>query len=83
MKANNFLVEQNGTVILGDFGLSKLPDTETLPSLKGFGAPSHVAPELFEGAPKSRATDIYGFGITIAQVRFSVGLLGSFLKIKL
>jgi serine/threonine protein kinase/Flp pilus assembly protein TadD len=61
IKAENVMREEGGRILLMDFGLSALPHQQ-----KDFaGTPLYMAPELFEGAPSTVASDIYAVGVLL------------------
>ena len=68
IKANNILVGGSNEALLCDFGLSKLRDSQTLTGVKGAGTLRWQAPELWENQPKSFESDVYAYGMTIAEV---------------
>ncbi len=61
IKAENVMREDGGRILLVDFGLSILPDRNSNLA----GTPQYMAPELFNGAPASVATDLYSVGILL------------------
>ncbi|KAG8896305.1 hypothetical protein FRB99_008951 [Tulasnella sp. 403] len=69
IKAANILVSPDHHALLCDVGLSKIVSVTTQKSLKGAGATPWQSPELLKNEPKSYASDIYAFGITIYEVR--------------
>ncbi|KAG8921294.1 hypothetical protein FRC01_000322 [Tulasnella sp. 417] len=68
LKANNILIDDNGSSLLCDFGLSRTTDSRTSTSMKGAGTFRWQSPELWENRPKSFESDVYAFGMTIAEV---------------
>ncbi|EJD51675.1 kinase-like protein [Auricularia subglabra TFB-10046 SS5] len=71
--AGNILIDNDGTALLGDFGLCKLvpPGAEASLSLRSgrpHGDIAYMAPELHGlDARRSRATDVFAFGILIFE----------------
>lgn len=65
VKAQNVVRENDGRIVLTDFGVGR--DTALLqseePSLSG--TPLYLAPELFEGKPPSPASDLYALGVLL------------------
>jgi serine/threonine protein kinase len=68
IKGCNILVGGSEEAKICDFGLAKLPEALTLTTLKGAGTSRWRAPEMFENMPRSFETDVYAYGITIAEV---------------
>ena len=68
----NILIDETGGVRLTDFGLLTVSETEAFQTTytRGDGGSMRwMAPELSEsGTKKSRATDVYSFGMTIIEV---------------
>ena len=66
IKAGNVLVNKDGIAFLTDFGLafSVVQGDEFVPA----GTPHYMAPELFDGAPATPATDLYACGVLIFHV---------------
>ncbi len=65
VKAQNVVRENDGRIVLTDFGVGR--DTALLqseePSLSG--TPLYLAPELFEGKTPSPASDLYALGVLL------------------
>lgn len=68
LKASNVLLQRNLEPSLSDFGLSKLQDGATSAGLKGSGSIPWMSPEVVLGGPKTAESDMYAFGMTIAEV---------------
>ncbi|KAG8896830.1 hypothetical protein FRB99_008617 [Tulasnella sp. 403] len=68
IRGSNVLVSPDHHALLYDFGLSKIAGVATLKPLRGAGSTLWQSPELLKNEPKSYASDIYAFGITIYEV---------------
>ncbi|KAG8938620.1 hypothetical protein FRC04_008142 [Tulasnella sp. 424] len=68
IKANNILIGNNGQVLLCDFGLTRTTDLRTSTAMKGAGTLRWQSPELWDGGSKSFKSDVYAFGMTVAEV---------------
>ncbi|KAG8981122.1 hypothetical protein FRC05_004022 [Tulasnella sp. 425] len=68
IKASNLLVGDEGQVLLCDFGLTKTTDLSTTTAMKGIGSLRWQSPELWDGGSKCFKSDVYAFGMTIAEV---------------
>ena len=64
IKAQNVMREGSGRIVLMDFGAGEMR-TERTPSGLMTGTPLYLAPELFEGAPGTIASDIYSIGVLL------------------
>lgn len=61
IKASNTMRDENGRVLLMDFGLSR-----ELQSAAGYaGTPAYMSPEVLAGAPASIQSDLYAMGILL------------------
>ncbi len=65
VKAQNVVRENDGRIVLTDFGVGRdaTPEPGEEPSLSG--TPLYLAPELFEGEPPSAASDLYALGVLL------------------
>ena len=65
VKAHNVMREEGGRIVLMDFGASR--DLSQAPAAgKDFaGTPLYIAPEVFSGAPRSAASDVYSLGVLL------------------
>lgn len=75
IKGSNILVSPTVDALVADFGLAKLADSSTVPSLKGAGSLRWQSPEVLRGeAHRTFSSDVYSFGMTIYEVK-SLNLL--------
>lgn len=69
LKGSNALVSAEPvSILLCDFGLSKMVDTKTSTSRSGLGTLRWQAPELMNESSKSFQTDVYAFGMMTYEV---------------
>ncbi|KAG8908768.1 hypothetical protein FRB99_003006 [Tulasnella sp. 403] len=68
IKASNVLVSDDAHALVCDFGLARAVDAVTSIVLRGAGSVRWQAPELWAKRPKSTKTDVYAFGMLIAEV---------------
>ena len=69
VKPANFLLREDGSLVLADFGL--LVDAGTVDAGEAgalFGTPRYVAPEQLQGAPAAPAADVYGLGVLLHEM---------------
>lgn len=67
-KPSNVLVRADGTAKLADFGLAKRIALGTSAVASGGrlqGTPYYMAPELFQGKPASKPSDVYAVGVSL------------------
>lgn len=65
IKASNVMREAGGRTVLMDFGAAFEPTAEPRSRRVVRGTPSYIAPEIFEGADLSRASDVYALGVLL------------------
>ncbi|KAG8913526.1 hypothetical protein FRC00_002217 [Tulasnella sp. 408] len=69
IKGTNILISPTVDALVADFGLAKIADSSTLPSLKGAGSLRWQSPEVLRGdAHRTFSSDVYSFGMTIYEV---------------
>jgi serine/threonine protein kinase len=71
IKGLNALVTMEHRVALCDFGLSKLASSINT-STGGLGTPYWQSPELMQDGPRTKAADVYAFGIMVYEVSIPV-----------
>ncbi|GAA2701115.1 hypothetical protein Apa02nite_075860 [Actinoplanes palleronii] len=64
VKPDNVLLTNDGRVVLTDFGLATLGDTDTGPDPR-LGSPSYIAPERLETGDAGVPSDLWSFGATL------------------
>ena len=70
VKPANFLLREDGTLVLADFGLAARHG-ETAAGLQDgavTGTPRYVAPEQLQGGPASPAADVYSLGVLLHEM---------------
>jgi tetratricopeptide (TPR) repeat protein len=67
VKPHNVLVS-GGRVLVTDFGLSVRDGAEVARAVAG--TPAYMAPEQFLGEPATRATDLFGFSVTLYELLY-------------
>lgn len=65
VKPDNLLVDGNGQVVVGDFGLGNNPLYTVMYTANAAGTHGYMAPELLAGSDASAASDIYSLGATL------------------
>jgi hypothetical protein len=70
IKPSNIILDQSGAAKLSDFGLARPVTADHSRTGALTGTPKYMAPELFEGAPNSAASDMYSLGITLFELTF-------------
>ncbi|XP_026404812.1 uncharacterized protein LOC113299915 isoform X2 [Papaver somniferum] len=68
LKSSNLLVDNNWTVKVGDFGLSRLKHATFLITKKGMGTPQWMAPEVMRNEPVNEKSDVYSFGVVLWEL---------------
>jgi serine/threonine protein kinase len=65
LKAENVLLDRNDNLRLIDFGLSNEFTRKTPNLFTACGSPAYAAPEMIQGFPYTKATDIWSSGILL------------------
>src|SRR5437763_4749259 len=70
VKPANFLLREDGTVVLGDFGLAVETGAVDSERVAGalHGTPRYVAPEQLQGAPARPSADVYSLGVLLHEM---------------
>jgi serine/threonine-protein kinase len=70
IKTGNVMLDKDGHARLTDFGLARLEDaTQITRANEVVGTLRFLAPELIEGEPASRQSDLYALGVLLRTVR--------------
>ena len=70
VKPANFLLREDGSLVLGDFGLAVEAGSVEAERAPGalHGTPRYVAPEQLQGAPAQPAADVYSLGVLLVEM---------------
>jgi eukaryotic-like serine/threonine-protein kinase len=68
VKAQNVMREDGGRTVLMDFGAGTELATGLREPIDTAGTPLYLAPELFDGRPATRASDIYSLGVLLYRM---------------
>lgn len=72
VKPSNVLIGADGRLVLGDFGLARVlqSDASLHPTLTGMvaGTPAYMAPEQALGEPADARTDLYGLAVVLYEI---------------
>jgi eukaryotic-like serine/threonine-protein kinase len=65
IKAHNVMREAGGRIVLMDFGTGKDLENPVATRSDFAGTPLYLAPEVFAGQPRTKASDIYSLGVLL------------------
>ena len=67
VKPENILLDEEGNVHLGDFGIAKRSDANITSAGMMLGSPAYLAPEQLLSEPITPRTDGYSLGVTLYE----------------
>ena len=65
IKVQNVMREAGGRIVLMDFGAGEVRAEPSAADTAIIGTPVYVAPEIFDGAPATIASDVYSVGVVL------------------
>jgi serine/threonine protein kinase len=68
LKSHNIFLTEDGTVKLGDFGISKRLDSTQERANTVIGTPSYLAPEVCDNMPYDTKADIWSLGVVFYEM---------------
>jgi serine/threonine-protein kinase len=66
IKAQNVMLDNDGRLVLMDFGIGR--DLETATNLRMAGTPLHMAPEVLSGGAATPRSDVYSIGVVLFRL---------------
>lgn len=68
LKPENILLNKDGYIMLADFGLAKIMDTNSEDPNSFCGTPEYLSPEMIEGTGHDHTLDWWALGILIYEM---------------
>lgn len=69
IKPSNIFIKENGDLVIGDFGISRIMLSMTMPfTLTSIGTPQYMSPEMCENKPYTYKSDIWSFGCVMYEL---------------
>lgn len=68
IKPNNFLIDENGELIVADFGIARVQGSTLTKKGEFWGTPEYAAPEVINGKNIDYRADIYSLGIVLFEM---------------
>lgn len=68
LKSENFFIERNGDLKMGDFGLAKVLDCTAQLVHTKVGTPNYMPPEICQGKPYIWSCDIWSMGVVLFEM---------------
>lgn len=68
IKPQNILMLKNGKIVVTDFGIAKIADSETVSDEKTIGTVYYISPEQAEGRTIDQRSDIYSLGTMLFEM---------------
>ncbi|MBQ8399640.1 MAG: Stk1 family PASTA domain-containing Ser/Thr kinase [Clostridia bacterium] len=68
IKPQNILLLKNGKVVVSDFGIAKIADSETVSDEKTVGTVYYISPEQATGSAVNHLSDLYSLGVMLFEM---------------
>ncbi|KAH8739944.1 NIMA-related kinase 5 [Cryptosporidium ryanae] len=69
IKPSNIFIRDNGDVVIGDFGISRIMKSMSVSfTLTSIGTPQYMSPEMCENKPYTYKSDIWSFGCVLYEL---------------
>jgi eukaryotic-like serine/threonine-protein kinase len=68
IKSSNIMIQNDGKMLLSDFGIAKVVEEEATGSTSLIGTAGYMSPEQILGKPLDQTTDIYSLGIVAVEM---------------
>lgn len=68
LKTQNVFLHRNGTIKLGDFGVSRHMEAPVDMAMTVIGTPYYMSPELMEGKPYGYKSDVWALGCVLYEL---------------